>query len=230
MATSLPFTRAGLFLGARCSVPVALSAGAYGIVFGVLSRQVGLSLGEATLMSGMVFAGSAQLVALGIWATPLPAVALVVTTLIVNLRHLLMGAALRPCMATVPRFRRYLSLFFMTDETWALTLRASQQEGFDGAFLLGSGLTLFTAWVGATILGHSVGAVIGDPAQWGLDFAGPAVFTALLTARWKGRADLIPWLTAAAVAVLVHDLVPGTWYILVGGLAGSATGAFRFAR
>ena len=223
------FTAAGLLLGARRSLPLVLSVGAYGAVFGVLARQAGLSLPEASLMSAAVFAGTAQFLAIGLWATPVSIVAVVAATLVVNLRLLMMGAALRPWLATLGPLRTYGSLFFLTDESWALTLREFEAGGRDTAFLLGSGLAIFVAWNGATVAGYTAGAALGDPARWGLDFAATAVFAALLAGRWTGRADLLPWATAAVVAVIVERIVPGAWYILAGGLAGSLVGAARYA-
>src|SRR5215470_13566054 len=96
MEEKATFTRRGLLDGTRMILPLALGAFTYGAVFGVLARQAGLSVLEALLMSGLVFAGASQFVALGLWTAPLPIVALISTTLIVNLRHVLMGAALRP--------------------------------------------------------------------------------------------------------------------------------------
>lgn len=77
-------------------MPLALSVFAYRAVFGVLARQMGITLAEATYMSGFLYAGAAQLIVLDLWVSPLPVATIVLTTLIINLRHLLMGAALRP--------------------------------------------------------------------------------------------------------------------------------------
>jgi len=229
MENQITFTRRGVWAGARAALPVALGAGAFGIVFGVLARQTGLSLAEALLMSAIVFAGASQLVALGLWVTPLPVGALILTTLIVNLRHVLMGASLHPWLAKLPRGRVYASLFFMVDESWALTLGALTGGGGDGAFLLGSGLTLYAFWGAATAIGELAGGLVTDPTRWGLDFAFTAVFLALLVGLWRGKSDLLPWLVAAVVAVAAAQWLPGKWYILLGGLAGSLVGAFRRA-
>src|SRR5712691_7227893 len=88
---SVVFDRRGALDGAGQAVGIALSVFSYGLVFGVLAREAGLSVLESLLMSGLVFAGAAQFVVLGLWATPLPIGPIVLTTLIVNLRHLLMG-------------------------------------------------------------------------------------------------------------------------------------------
>src|SRR5215813_10541223 len=78
------FTLRGALLGARRSLPLALAGLTEGVAFGVLARQAGMSLGETLAMSGLVYAGTAQFVALGLWVAPLPFVALAATTLLVN--------------------------------------------------------------------------------------------------------------------------------------------------
>jgi predicted branched-subunit amino acid permease len=70
---------------------------------------------------------------------------------------------------------------------------------------------------------------VQNPAHWGLDFAFVAVFVALLAGMWKGKGDLLPWAAAAAVAVAAAHWLPGEWYIILGALAGSLTGALRHA-
>jgi predicted branched-subunit amino acid permease len=77
----------------------------------------------------------------------------------------------------------------------------------------------------STLAGRLFGSVISDPTALGLDFAFSATFLALLLGLWKGRADLVPWLVAALVAIIVGRFVPGQWYIVIGGLAGSLAGA-----
>jgi predicted branched-subunit amino acid permease len=92
----LTFERAGIVAGFRTCLPVAVGVGGYGIAFGVLARQAGLSVSEATLMSGLVPAGASQLIAVELWDAPLPVLAIVVTTLVVNVRYVLMSAAFSP--------------------------------------------------------------------------------------------------------------------------------------
>ena len=90
------FNRAGLLMGMRQCLPIGLSVFTYGLLFGVLARQAGLHVFETLLMSSLVLAGSAQFVALELWHMPLPVGTMILTTFVLNLRHLLMGAALRP--------------------------------------------------------------------------------------------------------------------------------------
>ena len=224
------FTRAGVGEGLRRTIPVALSIFTYGLVFGVLSRQAGLSPLEALLMSSLVFAGASQFVAITLWISPLPWAAIILTTLVVNLRHLLMGAAIGPWFRGLPPLKAYGSIFFLSDESWALTMGEFGKGSRNGAFLLGSGIAAFAAWVGATVVGQVAGNALQDPARWGLDFAFTAVFIALLAGLWKGKSDLLPWAVAAVVAIAASIWLPGKWYILLGGLAGSLVGALQRER
>lgn len=208
-------------------VPVAISGFAIGLVFGVLARQAGVGVVETVLMSVLVFSGAAQFLVLGLWATPLPVATIALTTLVVGLRHLLMGAALAPWFSKLGRLRAYASVFFMADENWALTMSGFSKGKRDAAFLIGGGLVMFLSWTTSTFMGRTIGGALEDPARWGLDFAFTAVFLALLVGMWKGTSDLLPWAVAAAVAVAGHAFLPGQWYILLGGLAGSLVGAGR---
>ncbi|WP_225334678.1 AzlC family ABC transporter permease [Halomicrobium urmianum] len=221
------FSQEGLVAGVRESVPIALGVFTYGVVFGVLARQSPLGLGEAVLMSASVFAASAQFVVLDLWESPLPVVAIVATTVAVNLRHLLMGASIQPWLERLAPRTTYGTLYFLNDESWGLTMRARSNGERDAAFLLGSGLVVFVAWVGATVLGVAVGGLVENPARYGLDMAFVAVYIALLVGVWDGRGDAVPVGTAAAVAVVASVVVPGSWYILVGGVAGSLAGVAR---
>jgi 4-azaleucine resistance transporter AzlC len=219
------FTLAGALAGARKCLPVAISGSVIGLVFGTLAGQAGLGAGEAALMSVLVFSGAAQFVVLGLWASPLPLATIALTTLVVGLRHVLMGAALATVFSKLPPLKAYGSVFFMADENWALTMGEFAKGRRDGAFLLGGGLLMFLAWSGSTFVGGAFGGAVEDPARWGLDFAFSAVFLALISGMWKGRSNLLPWTVAAAVAVAAHHWLPGQWYILLGGLSGSLAGA-----
>jgi predicted branched-subunit amino acid permease len=231
------------FLGMRLFLPVAISIASYGVVWGVLAGQAGLSPAEVLLMSGAVYAGSSQFVALTMWSPgSLPIASIVVATAIVNLRMLLMTATLQPLFAGVPRWKALLAMFLVSDEVWAMTM-AQSAKGSTGtfllrgdepvrgrdvggiAFMLGCGVLAWIAWAGSTLTGRLLGAVIDDPSAYGLDFAFTATFLALLFSMWKGRGDLVPWLAGGAIALSVAAIVPGTWYIIVGGLGGSFVGA-----
>jgi len=223
------FDLKGTIKGARLVLPIALGVATYGLVFGVLAQQAKLSILEVILMSSLVYAGSSQLIVLSLWTSPLPIGIIVLTTLIINARNLLLGVAISPWFRQLPPFKAYTTLFFLADENWALTMSEFSQGESNAALLLGSGLVLFVTWISSTLIGRLLGSVVHDPAQWGLDFAFTAVFLALLVPLWKGKSNLLPWITAAIVAVAAAHWLPGKWYILLGGLAGSLVGGLRHA-
>jgi len=224
----LTFDREGIRAGFLTCLPVALGVGGYGIAFGMLARQAGLSVAEATLMSATVIAGAAQIVAVELWAEPLPVATIVLTTLAINLRYSLMGAALSPWLERLSPRQSYGSLLVMADENWALTMRELKSGSNRGAFLLGTGIAIWCCWVGATVIGAAAGGVIGDPAQYGIDFVLAAVFVALAVDLWEGRSTLVPWLAALVTAIAAATFVPGQWYILVGGLTAAAVEVSRY--
>lgn len=221
-----PTAASQFWLGVTMFLPVAVSIASYGVVWGVLAGQKGLSVLEVLLMSGLVFAGSSQFVALDSW-TPgaLPVISIVVATAIVNLRMLLMSATLRPLVAGLSRPKALATMFFVSDEQWAMTMAQMRKGEGSVAFMLGTGVLSWVAWVGATLLGRVLGAFIDDPVKYGLDFAFTATFLALLLGMWKGRSDLVPWLVGALAALLTASMVEGKWYIIVGGIVGSLAGA-----
>src|SRR5947199_3027353 len=154
------FDAKGVLAGAKRVLPLAFSDLAFGLVFGVLARQAGLSVLEVFLMSGLVFAGSAQLIVLSLWIVPLPIGTILLTTLIVNLRYLLMGAAVSQWFTRLSSLKAYATLFFLADENWALMVSEFEGGKRNAAFLLGSGLVLLTSWVSSTVLGRILGGAV----------------------------------------------------------------------
>lgn len=196
----------------------------YGVVFGLLARQVGLSALENVLMNVFVLAGAAQTAALDLWVYPLPILSIVMTTLLINLRLILLGAAARPWLSALPDRKVYPMLHPMADEGWAIALNARRRGERDIGFFLGANLFVALCWVPSTVVGHWAGGGLGDPAVVGLDFAFTTVFAATLFSGYRSRFDLVPWGAAAGAALLAWWLLPGTWYVLVGGVTGFAVG------
>lgn len=222
--TAATFTLRGAVIGARIGLPIALAGDAYGLVYGSLARQAGLGLAESVLASGVVYAGAAQLIALDLWTTPLPVATIVLTTFVVNARHLLMGASLQPWLAPLPAPRRWAALALLSDESWAIAERERAAGRTDAAVLVGCGGVLYLSWVGTTAAGHLLGAALPSPQASGLDFAFVALFAALLAGAWDGPRRLPAWLVAGAVAVVAARWLPGGWYVPLGAVAGSLIG------
>ncbi len=211
-------------------LPIVAGAVPFGFLLGSLAAKAGLSALDMGLMSALVFAGSSQFVAVELLdrngSGGSAGLAVVGAILLVNLRHLLMGATLEPRFRGIPRARAGLALFFMTDEQWALALRRGPELTL--AYWYGVAATLYLAWLGSTVAGTLAGALIADPTAWGLDFTFIAVFLCLLAGFWRGVGSLPPWLASAGAALAVHALSPGgTWHIIAGALAGGGVAAVQ---
>jgi 4-azaleucine resistance transporter AzlC len=214
----------------RAVVPAVASMVPFALLIGFLAREAGLSTAEALLMSAMVFAGSAQLIALDLWSWPVPVASLALTAFIVNARHILMGAALMPHAAAWRRPHAYPALYFLADEIWALAMARAGAKPLRLSYYAALVAPFYLTWVTMTTLGHLMGAAIRDPARYGFDFAFTAIFLVILSGLWRGRGTLWPWLASAAAAVAVWHWVAGPWYILAGGMTGALVGALQGVR
>jgi predicted branched-subunit amino acid permease len=210
-----------LLRGAAANLPVAASVVAYGSVLGVLAAQKQVSWAALLMMNITVFAGSAQFVMVDMWVPPLPVAEIILAAAVINLRYLLIGASLNPVFEGSSLARKAVIMHFVADENWAVTMAAHRRGAASPAFLLGGGLCLGTVWCAGTLAGLGLGAAIADPSAYALDFAFLAVFTALAVSLWRGKSDIFPWLVAAVAAIAAERLLPGKWYIAIGGICGA---------
>ena len=212
--------------GFKANLTVAASVLAYGSVLGVLASQKGVSLLQLILMNLFLFAGSAQFVMIEMWQFPLPVFEMVLAAAVINLRYLLIGASLRQVFEGAGPAQRLLAIHLTADENWALTMAARRTSPVGPSYLLGGGFCLMIVWGLGTIGGLLFGAAIHNPEVYALDFAFTAVFTALAAGLWRGRRDLLPWAVSVGLALISEALVPGKWYIIIGGLGGAVTAMF----
>ncbi|MEM6902571.1 MAG: AzlC family ABC transporter permease [Pseudomonadota bacterium] len=209
--------------GVADMAPLLIGLVPFALVFGALAADRGMSPLEVGLMSALVIAGGSQFVALELWTDPLPLLLLGLSALLVNSRHILMGASVAQQVIGWSATTRYLALFVMVDELWALALRRSRVTTLTPAYWFGLAIVLCPAWVALTVLGAIGGGFLPANAahDYGLDFALAAVFLALLRDFWQGLwVSLAPWVASALVAVAVHMAVPGPWYVAAGAIAG----------
>jgi predicted branched-subunit amino acid permease len=149
--------------------------------------------------------------------------------ILVNSRHLLMGAALAPFLNHLPKHKTLPALFIMCDESWALGLADAKQRAASGVrpnfsltYYVGAAGAFYLTWVLFTTLGAALGPVLGNVQAYGFDMAFPAVFLVLLRGMWRNLRSARPWLVSLAVAALTYLLVPGAWYVAAGALSGVA--------
>ena len=220
--------------GLRASAPVLIGLVPAALVLGAQATAKGMAPLAVPLMTGLNFAGGSEFAAVGLWTSPPHLLLIAGVTLLVNSRHLVMGATLAPWLRRLPRRHVLPALFLMVDESWAMALAdAKARRGdtsasaFSVRYFLGVSAGLYVNWLAFTALGALLGPVLGDLGRWGFDMAFPAVFLVLLRGMWKGVGAAVPWLVSLAVAAGVTLAAPGAWYVPAGAAAGIAAAWIR---
>ncbi len=215
--------RAGVWGSAgRKVLPVILGFLPVGFAFGVLAVKSGMAASAAVLMSLIVYAGSAQLVSVGMLAAGASPLAVVAATFVINLRHLLMSAALAPYLKSWPRRLVALMTFEMTDETFALHASRFAEGDMDRAVTLAINVMAHAAWVGGTLLGCVSGGLLADVRPLGLDFALPAMFLALLAGQCRSRAHLLAGVAGGAVSLGLLTGGLTDWNVILAAVAAAS--------
>ncbi|MBM7866932.1 branched-chain amino acid ABC transporter permease [Heliobacterium gestii] len=220
-----------LGLAVRDTLPILVGIIPFGITCGIMGPTAGLSPMETVMMSALVFAGASQFVAMSMIGAGITGWGVIVlTTLLVNLRHLLMGASLAPHMSRLPLPMQALLSFGLVDESYAVTVGRMLHKGYSATYQLGASATMYLTWLGSTAAGVMLGSRFPDPLAWGLDFAMAATFLVLLIPRLTDPIQRKVCATAAVMALLGASLLPGKWYIIVACLTASAAGAYLEGR
>ncbi len=208
--------------GMRAIAPLIAAVIPIGLVFGAVAATKGLSPLETGLMSALVFAGGSQFVAMDIWTHPASWAGLGFAALLVNIRHVLMGASIGTKMQAFAPRARYFSVLFLADEIWAMAEFRAGIARLTPAWFAGLATPFYLTWLLSSLAGATLGAFLGNPVTLGLDFAFPAVFIVLVMGFWKGPETGAVLLASGAAAVLTQHFIPGVWYIAAGALAGLA--------
>jgi 4-azaleucine resistance transporter AzlC len=208
--------------GLRDIAPVLIASMPIGLLFGALSVAKGLSVAETALMSLLVFAGGAQFAAVELWTWPVPVATLVFSALLINARHVLMGASLAPKLGAFTLMQRLTGLHLLTDETWALAERRAMQTRLSPAYWFALAGLLPFAWVGTTLLGAWLGSFLGDPRRLGADFAFTALFIGLTAGFWKGRVTGAAIAASGIASAVTYALAGPPWHVAAGAFAGIA--------
>lgn len=223
-------TRQTEFLrGMRNTIPLLVGAFPFGMIYGALGVGAGLSSAAVMGMSLIVFAGSAQFIAVGLYAANTPVIIIILTTFIVNLRHLLYSLNLLPEMKPLS-FRWKIPLaFWLTDETFTVSVIRYQEADASPNkhwFQLGSSLAMYINWQIWTFVGVLLGSQIPNAEAWGLDVAMPVTFIGMLIPFVRSVPVLVSVVVAGLLSVLTYDFPLNTGLILsvlVGIAAGMAT-------
>lgn len=210
--------------GMRLAWPVVMGYVPIGLAMGVLAANIGLSPFETGAMSALVYAGASQFVAVALLEAGAPGLSIVATTFLVNLRHVLMSAALSPFLRGVrPGVLAALG-FFITDETFAVSHGEFSRRGHgDPTLFTGLALTAYLSWLLSTVAGAWVGGALAAPEALGLDFALPAMFIGLLVGQLRERTSLAVAVMAALIAAGGGKFLGG-WSVMAAAMIAAAAG------
>lgn len=212
--------------GFKAVLPLWLGMVPFGLAYAVTARSAGLSLFDTQLMSMLVFAGGAQFSAAGLFLAGASGLAIVLTTFLINVRHLLYGLALSQRLR-LSRPQRLVAAHFLTDEAFGVTV-VSGQRSF--GYLLGAELSVFVVWNGSTLAGSLLSEAVPDPAALGVDFVFPLAFLALLVPLLTGWRELAVAAFAGLTALLAGGTVNSGVAILIAGTLGALLGAWWTGR
>jgi len=210
--------------------PIMLGYLPVAITYGVLARQAGLSLIELTMMSGLVYAGASQLMAVNMIAVSATAMEIIIATFVLNFRHFVMSLSFMNRLRTIPKKWKFPLSLFLTDESFAVSAfnpeEAKQKHGV--LFYCGIFLVAYVSWVSGSLLGGMLGDVIPDSLSQSMGIALYAMFIGLLVPSVKK--DLKVGLIAI-IAMLINFLcislgMSSGWAIVAGTVIGGMSGIY----
>ncbi len=217
--------------GIKGVAPILLGVAPFGMIYGVLALGAGLPAGAAQAMSSVVFAGSAQFMAVQLVGTGTPAIIIVITAFIINLRHALYSASVAPKIKRLSPLWKALLAYLLTDEAYAVAITRYNQEQADDPhghwYFLGAGLLLWATWQASTAIGVFLGAQV--PESWSLDFTLALTFIALVVPSLKDRASLAAAAAAGVTAVVANGL-PYKLGLMAAALVGILVGMWGASR
>lgn len=222
-----PTTRRGEFLtGIKDTVPMIVGAIPFGIIFGTVAVNAGISPAAVMGMSLLVFAGSSQFVAATLVTQGAGLAVIVLTTFVLNVRHALYSASLAPFMRHLSQ-RWLLPLgFWLTDETYAVVIRRYQIAGDNSPYkhwyMLGSSVSMYINWQLCTLIGIVAGTQLANANQLGLDFAMSVTFIGIVVPLVVNRPMLLATVVSGFTAALTYPMPNKVGLMIAAGMGIAA--------
>jgi 4-azaleucine resistance transporter AzlC len=220
----MSLARLSFLSGIKAELPILLGVVPFGMIYGVLAVEGGLSAAQAQSMSVIVFAGSAQFVMAQLFVEQTPMLVIIATAAMLNLRHVLYSASIAPYLLNLRPLWRFGLAYLLTDEAYAVSITNYQKDeslAYKHWYFLGAGLALWITWQASTAAGILLGAQI--PASWPLDFAVALTFIALVVPALEDRASVAAAVSAGVTAVIAYNM-PLRLGLIVAGLVGILVG------
>ena len=214
-------------VGVIRAVPIILGYLPVSLAFGVLASTAGLSIYSAVAMSLFVYAGSAQLISVGLIGTGASAAAITVTVFLINIRHMLMSAHLAPYLGNLKRWQQVLFSYELTDESFAIHSLNFRKKGVPPeSQLFALNISAHLTWIGGTVIGAWVGGRLTfDTAAYGIDYVLPAMFIALLVMQIENNRRAVIAALAAILGLGLYLAGMSQLYIIVAAVIAASVGA-----
>ena len=204
-------------------IPIMIPVVPFGLIFGVLSIDIGFSPIETMGMSLIIFGGASQIVLLQLFSGGASSLVIISSVGAVNSRHLLYGAVVSEHLSDLKLVWKIIISYFLVDQAFAVSNEYLKKNNNSNRYfhLVGGGVTCWIIWQSTTILGIILGAAI--PEKLGLSFAVPLTFLALLVNDFRKLINVIVIIISGLVATIGYNHIPFKAYVIVAALAGLFT-------
>ncbi|MCE4049307.1 AzlC family ABC transporter permease [Bacillus sp. Au-Bac7] len=214
--------------GVKACIPTLLAYLSIGFACGIVQKTAGLSIAEIILLTLFVYSGSAQFIVASMYLISTP-LAVITTIFFVNIRHLLLSAALSPYFQHLSPFRNMLIGAVLTDETFGVAIQKSaEKNNISEKWMHGLNITAYVNWLIANLAGAYFAKWITNPDALGLEFALPAVFIGLLaisiSVRKTVRIDILVSIIATIMIIVCSWWLSGSLSIIIATILAATIG------
>lgn len=212
--------------GVLSATPAIIAAAPFGLLFGALAIDNGMSVFEVVLMSATIFAGASQMVGIDLFGDRIAPWLIVLSIFAVNFRHVLYSAVIGRHTRSWAAWQRFVGFFFLIDPQFAeAEKRAESGKPLSFIWFVSGGLTFYVTWLFEGWLGAVFGSLVKNPAEYGIDFL-LTVYFLVLVMGFRKRSNWLPVvIVSAVVSVGAYMLVGSPWHVSIGAIAGVAVAA-----
>ena len=192
----------------------------FGIIYGVIGMELGLSAYMIFGMSIIIFGGASQIVLLQLFSGGASSLVAITSVGAVNSRHLLYGAVFSEYLSHLKMIWKIILSYVLIDQAFAVSntyFKNNKKNKHKHYHLLGAGFTCWTIWQISTILGIVLGSVV--PEELGLSFTISLTFLAMLINDFRKFKNIIVMLVSGIVATIGYNTIPFQAYIIVAALS-----------
>ena len=196
-------------------IPLTIPVIPFGIIYGVIAIEIGLSPLVAFCMSFIIFAGSSQIAFAQLFSAGASPLVMISSVAVINSRHFLYGAVLSQYLNKLNCYWKILLGYLMTDQAFIVSLsyfKKNYKKKNAHFHMLGSGFTLWFLWQLSTLAGIILGNIV--PEQLGLSFAIPLTFLSLIISELRKKDHLIVIAVSGLASLALYDF-PFKIYIIV---------------